>query len=546
MKPLSTRVAQRLLALFFLSAFVALGVPQPAPDMTAAREAAAQAVPKLEAGSWQAGGDALQAINHLAASKDPADKKLAEKLAGLCAAAIEQGIQKLPVPPEQGQLLDHAEAFASSLLRHPTASNIRHAKTVVAAWEKTLPDDLRVRMLRLRLHVADKNRKEQITLSAALMREEALEQRDREYVWDVHASALLHRQPKPSGVEIDQAEAVVKPWLEQQPGHLRARLLLLEIHQKRQDWPAQYKLATELLAEENLTGADREWVHRRRLEGAAKTGRTHEFNQKDWDFMLERITGGQGLKRLWEEHGQLLLGIAFGVGWAWLFVVALITRSLRARPGFWMVLLWSTTILYASTVIMAPVALCVPFSLLGIVLLVFAITGKKAPLGYLVAPQTAAGPGRTRWPALVGWHVAAFLLIQAFTQGYGWAFERVMGRPLEAQLVARVLHTDTLPRLAGMVLAGGLFVPFLEEVVFRGLLQDWLGRLLPTGWCVALVSLLFGLVHGLEMAVPIAFIGLVLSLFRLRYRSLWPAVMLHALNNSAIIVALYLIPEKVL
>ncbi len=408
-----------------------------------------------------------------------------------------------------------------------------------------MPDDLRVRLLRLRLHVVDKNRAEQIRLSAALMDDENLKSGMREWVLDMHVSALLRGHP--SADEIQRAEEVVTPWLEKQPQHLKARQLQLEIHHARQDWPAQYALATELLTEEELTGAARKRVRQLRLDGSVQTGRTHELNEQDWDHMLEQITGGTDLKRLIDEHRDLLLGIAFSIGWLWLLLVAFITRWWRAMPpGFWMVVLWGTTILYASTVILAPTTLCIAFSLLGIAFLIFAITGRKAPLGYLTQPQTAAGSGRASWWAVLGWCVVALVAIQAFTFAYGWAFERVMGRPLESQLVAQLLKTDTFPRLAGMVLAGGIFVPFLEEIIFRGMLQDWVGRRLPAGWCVALVSVLFGLIHGLEMAIPIAFIGVLLSIARLRYRSLWPAIILHSLNNSTVIVLLYFFPELVL
>ncbi len=105
-----------------------------------------------------------------------------------------------------------------------------------------------------------------------------------------------------------------------------------------------------------------------------------------------------------------------------------------------------------------------------------------------------------------------------------------------------MLQKDTLLELASVLLAGGIFVPFLEEVIFRGVVQDRFGRRLPAGWCVAVVSILFGLVHGLEMAIPIAFIGMLLSILRLRYRSLWPSIVLHSLNNSVIVIALYLEP----
>ncbi len=544
MKHILIRVAQRLLALSLLSA--SLAVAETAPDLTAAREAAAQVMPKLRSGSWQTYEVASQTINQLASSQEKADKELAEKLVGLCANAIELAIQNLPEPPEQERLFRDAEDLVNALLHEPTTANRPHAVAIISLWENAQPGNLHVRLLRLKLLVADNNREGQIKLAAALADEKDLDQSNLEYVWDVQVSALLRK--KPSADDIQRAEAVLTPWLKQKPKNLRPRQLLLQIHQARKDYAAQYALATELLADENLTGSDLKWVQHCRVDGAIKTGRTHELNEQDWNFMLERITGGKKLKAFIDKHGQLLLGIAFGIGWLWLFIVAFITRCVRATspPRFWMVVLWMTTVLYASTVIMAPLALCIAFSSLGIVFLIFGITGGRAPLGYLVPPQADSGLGRARWRGILGWCVLAFVIIQVFTQGYAWVFERVMGRALESQFVAKLLQTDTLPRLVGMVLAGGIFVPFLEEVVFRGMLQDWVGKRLSAGWCVLVVSILFGVIHGLEMAIPIAFIGMLLSFLRLRYRSLWPCIVLHSLNNSVMIILLHFIPEKVL
>ena len=108
---------------------------------------------------------------------------------------------------------------------------------------------------------------------------------------------------------------------------------------------------------------------------------------------------------------------------------------------------------------------------------------------------------------------------------------------------AGLLLKDSLPGLLGAVLAGGLFIPLFEEVVFRGLFQDWVGRRLPLSWTILLVSLVFGLAHGLDHFIPIAFMGVLLGWLRVRYRSLWPPVLLHAMNNIFVIIVLYLYPE---
>lgn len=546
MKPLPIRMAQHLLlllVLFLLSA--SLVFAQTEPDLSAARGAAAQVLPPLESGSWQSCKEALNSAQQLAASKEKADTDLAQKLHDSCAKALEQGITAQPPPAEQTQMVGLAGTLVKQLLRDLTDSSRQQARTLVSTFEKAIPENPHVRILRLRLYMAEKDRDREISQSAALMDDPALEPTFRDWVEDVHVSALLRAKVIPD--EVEKAQVVVIRWLKDSPTHVRARQLQLEIFQARQKWPEQYALATDMLTDEKLTESQRKWVHQRRIEGSLKTGRTQELNEQDWNFMLEQITGSPKLKKFINKYSTHLLGIAFGIGWLWLFFVAWITRSLRTKPpGFWMFVLWATIILYASSVILAPLVLCVTFSLLGIALLVFAITGEKAPLGYLVPPQAKDDSGKKPWGAMLGWCVLLFVLIQLFNQGYALAYERVVGHALESQLVAKLLHTETLPRLAVMVLAGGIFVPFLEEVIFRGLLQDWLGRLMPRVPCVAIVSILFGLIHGLEMAIPIAFIGLLLSLLRLRYRSLWPCILLHSLNNSLLIIALHFAPQVIL
>ncbi|WP_395740090.1 lysostaphin resistance A-like protein [Prosthecobacter sp.] len=537
------RLAQPLLALLILT--TAVLCDEPAPEMAAARKAAAELLPKLETGGWVASEAAFQTINQLARSKDQADKDLSDKLVDLCATSIAQGFKELPAPPAREQLLWDAETLTHALLDNPTPAHLSHAREIVASWEKALPQSVEARLLRLQLLVTDQKRAEQITLAAALVGEKELSAPNRAYVRDVYVGALLRGDPS-SAEEIERARSVLQDWLKEEPQGPRPRLLLLELHHAKREWQALYVLATELLADEKITGPDRLYAHHCRLEGALNTGKTQELNDADWNYMMEQLTGGKGLKKFIDEHGQLLAGIALGIGWLWLLIVAFITRSLRSKPpGFWMVILWSTVILYGSSVILAPMVLCVSFSLLGIMFLIFATTGSRAPLGYLVAPQAATESGKARWPAILGWCVLAFLLIELFNLGYAWAFEQVMDRELDSQLVAKLLQADSLPKLLGMVIAGGIFVPFLEEVVFRGMLQDWMGRRLRAGWCVALVSIIFGIVHGLEMAIPITVIGVALSLLRLRFRSLLPCILLHGLNNSVMIVLLYYFPHLV-
>jgi membrane protease YdiL (CAAX protease family) len=75
-----------------------------------------------------------------------------------------------------------------------------------------------------------------------------------------------------------------------------------------------------------------------------------------------------------------------------------------------------------------------------------------------------------------------------------------------------------------------LVAPLAEELVFRGyLLNLWMARI--GVWCAVIFStLLFGVLHWQNtiFAIPLGFF---LALVYLRYDSLWPGVLLHAMYN---------------
>jgi membrane protease YdiL (CAAX protease family) len=88
-----------------------------------------------------------------------------------------------------------------------------------------------------------------------------------------------------------------------------------------------------------------------------------------------------------------------------------------------------------------------------------------------------------------------------------------------------------------------LFVGFYEEVLARGLLLQRCRRLFsevagPLGavWLPVLVSsALFGAAHGYQGWLGVAqtgLIGIVLALLTLRWGTLWPAILAHAMLNA--------------
>lgn len=144
------------------------------------------------------------------------------------------------------------------------------------------------------------------------------------------------------------------------------------------------------------------------------------------------------------------------------------------------------------------------------------------------------------WPALgfrqplAGWPLLVFSGYMVF-----W-----MGSVVWTLLMPEAEQKDIASPLGSLPVQIFLIVlvaPLAEEVVFRGLLfQGFLQRMsLPLA--VILSSLLFALPHfpGGLLTLPLLFIfGAVLALLYWRTESIWPPILLHALNNALALVVI--------
>ncbi|HXI49663.1 MAG TPA: CPBP family intramembrane glutamic endopeptidase [Steroidobacteraceae bacterium] len=92
--------------------------------------------------------------------------------------------------------------------------------------------------------------------------------------------------------------------------------------------------------------------------------------------------------------------------------------------------------------------------------------------------------------------------------------------------------------------------PFAEELMFRGLLLDWLRQRMAAWQAAVLISLLFASLHSHSFGNGVAgglalfdrfLLGMATSFLALRYKSLRPAFVLHAVNNgiAALAIALW-------
>jgi membrane protease YdiL (CAAX protease family) len=112
-----------------------------------------------------------------------------------------------------------------------------------------------------------------------------------------------------------------------------------------------------------------------------------------------------------------------------------------------------------------------------------------------------------------------------------------------------ILSADDLRRQPLAIAAIVIIGPLGEELMFRGLLLDWLRQKLAPWLAIALISLVFALLHdnGLRNGAGgwIAFaerflVAVGASILVLRYNSLRPAFVLHATNNCEAVAAVML------
>ena len=97
----------------------------------------------------------------------------------------------------------------------------------------------------------------------------------------------------------------------------------------------------------------------------------------------------------------------------------------------------------------------------------------------------------------------------------------------------------TVLSLALNLVSTAILPALVEEMVFRGYI---LGALRPQGDGLAIVfsAVFFGLLHGNLLQIPFAFIlGLIFGYLTVQTGSIWPAVLLHFLNNALSVALQY-------
>jgi CAAX protease family protein len=150
---------------------------------------------------------------------------------------------------------------------------------------------------------------------------------------------------------------------------------------------------------------------------------------------------------------------------------------------------------------------------------------------------------RIRSPGRVWWLSSLWigLLVIPVSGFIATLIQQILGMPqTNPQLPFLAPEGFTWFGATGMFLFGGLIDPFAEELVFRGVLYQWLRDHFGIWPGILVSALIFGLAHG-DVAVggAAAVLGVVLAWIYEKSHSLWPPVVIHVINNSVKIVLLY-------
>ena len=317
------------------------------------------------------------------------------------------------------------------------------------------------------------------------------------------------------------------------PGAKGASVRALRFASRQEDFQKMWSESSALLASgEEMSAEDKLYVKGIYAWSGCKSGKL--FTELSWSQVVEV------LPQKYQYLPRLLPFIGFGFLLILLSGLCLWTRF-RRKPnmGFLLLLVWLFGFIIFSLILFgSPIAVFL-YCPIALFLLWFGLRGANA-FPYLVSPEEKYGSFQKTWLEIGIACVLLYAAVYALAVGYGSLYQWISGSELLPQAIGDILISKGLSGKMAAILAVGIFIPALEEIVFRGFLHDWLSRKLPLAAAMILGSLLFGFIHGIDYGLPIAGLGLACLWLRIRYQSLIPCILLHALNNIASIIIINL------
>ena len=111
-----------------------------------------------------------------------------------------------------------------------------------------------------------------------------------------------------------------------------------------------------------------------------------------------------------------------------------------------------------------------------------------------------------------------------------------------ARFTEAIVSTDSFSTLLVNIFIVALVPAIGEEIVFRGIIQGELHRIISKPWVVVLLSAaIFSALHmQFGGFIPRFFLGGILGFFYYRFKNLWLPILFHFTNNAFALVLIYL------
>jgi membrane protease YdiL (CAAX protease family) len=139
------------------------------------------------------------------------------------------------------------------------------------------------------------------------------------------------------------------------------------------------------------------------------------------------------------------------------------------------------------------------------------------------------------------------IVSKSFEINQSWDLPAWMGEMegQTAELLKILLKMDHGGELLFNLLIIALIPGIGEELIFRGIIQQEIDRVLKKPWlAVVFSSLIFSAIHfQFEGFLPRFLLGMILGLLLMWTRNLWLPILVHAFNNGMQVVLAYFIPE---
>jgi uncharacterized protein len=113
----------------------------------------------------------------------------------------------------------------------------------------------------------------------------------------------------------------------------------------------------------------------------------------------------------------------------------------------------------------------------------------------------------------------------------------VSGPPSDLQADYQAASSAGPLMVALALFAGAVLTPLGEELFFRGVITNWLLRF--GGWvAIPVGAAIFAVSHGINYITVVAFVvGVIAGLLFRATGSIWPSVIVHAVNNAYAVLA---------